>query len=227
MRRLIWGFAGRTYQIVGNLMSWLKSRFTNFWVNKTLPKATNLYTTDASIRQDVHPSINSTDIHVSFVAVHLSIQWATSVTHHFLRAHIFWQKCWNRTFSMIIYLLTFNLFDNIEKKNLESLMRIILLLKGNFGKFWKMHVQAERLNFLFLFCARHYPRWSLWQKNTKSNLFIQVKPLFSVVEFSNTVTFWWNACFNVILTSVTIIKLDFLRKLFCNESLVDIEVSKH
>ena len=106
-------------------------------------------------------------------------------------------------------------------------MRIILLLKGNFDKFWKMHVQAERLYFLFLFCARHYPWWSLWQKNNKNNLFIQVKPLFSVVEFSNTVTFWRNARFNVILTSVTIIKLGFLRKLFCNESLVDIEVSKH
>ena len=79
---------------------------------------------------------------------------------------------------MIIYLLTFNLFDNIEKKLLESLMRIILQLKGDFDKFWKMHVQAERLNFLFLFCARHYSWWSLWQKNTKNNLFIQVKPLF-------------------------------------------------
>ena len=139
----------------------------------------------------------------------------------------FWQKCWNRTFSMIIYILTFYLFDNIEKKILESLMRIVLLLKGNFDKFWKMHVQAERLYFLFLFCARHYPWWSLWQKNTKNNLFIQVKPLFSVVEFSNTVTFWRNARFNAILTSVTIIKLGFLRKLFCYESLVDIEVSKH
>ena len=155
------------------------------------------------------------------------IQWATLVTHQFFRAHIFWQRCWNRTFSMIIYLLTFYLFDNIEKKTLESLMRIILLLKGNFDKFWKMHVQAERLYFLFLFCARHYLWWSLWQKNTKNNLFSQVKPLFSVVEFSNTVTFWGNARFNVILTSVTIIKLGFLRKQFCNESLVDIEVSKH
>ena len=43
-------------------------------------------------------------------------------------------------------------------------MRIILLLKGIFDKFWKMHVQAERLYFLFLFFARHYPWWSLWQK---------------------------------------------------------------
>ena len=106
-------------------------------------------------------------------------------------------------------------------------MRIILLLKGNFNKFWKMHVQAERLYYLFLFCARHNPWWSLWQKNTKNNLLIEVKPFFSVVEFSNTVTFWRNARFNVILTSVTIIKLGFLRKLFCNKSLVDIEVSKH
>ena len=61
----------------------------------------------------------------------------------------------------------------------------------------------------------------------QNNLFIQVKPFFSVVNFSNTVTFGRNARFNVILTSVTVIKLGFLRKLFCNESLVDIEVSKH
>ena len=54
-----------------------------------------------------------------------------------------------------------------------------------------------------------------------------IKTLFSVVEFSNTVTFWRKARFNVMLTSVTVIKLGFLRKLFCNESLVDIEVSKH
>ena len=155
------------------------------------------------------------------------LQWATLVTHQFFRAHIFWQKCWNQAFSMLIYLLTFYLFDNIEKKILESLMRIILLLKDNFDKFWKMHVQAERLNFLFLFFARHYPWWSLWPKNTQNNLFIRVKPLFLVVEFSNTVTFWRKARFNVILTSVTIIKLDILCKLFCNESLVDIEVSKH
>ena len=125
------------------------------------------------------------------------IQWATLVTHHFFRAHIFWQKCWNQTFSMIIYLLTFYLFDNIEKKLLETLMRIILLLKGNFDKFWKMHVQTERLCFQYLFCARHNSWWSLWQKNAKNNLFIQVKPPILVVEFSNTVTFWINARFNV------------------------------
>ena len=70
------------------------------------------------------------------------------------------------------------LFDNMEKNLLESLMRINLLPKGNFDKFWKMYVQAERLCFLFLFCARHKPWWALWQKNTKNNLLIQVKFLF-------------------------------------------------
>ena len=32
MRRLIWGFAGRTYHIVGNLMSWLK--WTSAYLNQ-------------------------------------------------------------------------------------------------------------------------------------------------------------------------------------------------
>ena len=91
----------------------------------------------------------------------------------------------------------------------------------------KMLVQLEHLYFLFAFCARNYPWWSLWQKNTKNNCFIQVKPPFLVVEVSNTVTFWRNAPYDVILTSVTIIKQGFLRKLFCYESLVDTEVSKH
>ena len=91
----------------------------------------------------------------------------------------------------------------------------------------KMLMQLERHYFLFAFCARNNPWWSLWQKNTKNNCFIQVKHPFLVVEDSNTVTFWRNARFDVILTSVTIIKQVFLRKLFCYESLVDIEVSKH
>ena len=62
---------------------------------------------------------------------------------------------------------------------------------------------------------------------SKNNYFIQVKSLFSVVEFSNTVNFDENAPFDAIFTSVTIIKQVFHRKLFCYESLVDIEVSKH
>ena len=58
-------------------------------------------------------------------------------------------------------------------------------------------------------------------------LFYSSKPLFSVVELSNIVFFSRNTRFDVILTSVTIIKQVFLLKLFCYESLVEIEVSKH
>ena len=50
----------------------------------------------------------------------------------------------------------------------------------------KMLVQLECLYFLFAFCPRNYPWWSLCQKNTQNNCFIQVKPLFLVVEVSNT-----------------------------------------
>ena len=61
----------------------------------------------------------------------ITIYSATLVTHHFFKAHIFWQKCWNPTFSMMIYLLTFYLFDHIEKIS-ESLMGIILLRQVQF-----------------------------------------------------------------------------------------------
>ena len=55
------------------------------------------------------------------------IQWATLVMHHLFRAHIFWQKCWNQTFSKLIYLLS----DDIEKIS-KSLMRIILQRQRQF-----------------------------------------------------------------------------------------------
>ena len=61
----------------------------------------------------------------------------------------------------------------------------------------------------------------------QKQLFYSSKIPFSVVEFSNTITFCRNARFDVIFTSVKIIKQGFPRKLFCYESLVDIEVSKH
>ena len=122
-----------------------------------------------------------------------ALQWATLVTHHFLRAHIFSQKCWNRTFSMIIYLLTFYLFDDIKKYRNHS-CESFCYAKGNFDKSARLHVQSERVYFLFAFCARHYTWWSLWQKNTKNNYFIQVNPLFSVVEINNTVTVWRKKC---------------------------------
>ena len=55
---------------------------------------------------------------------------------------------------MIIYLLTFYQFDDIEinieitHANHSATSKEILT---------KMHVQPERLYFLFVFCAKHYP----------------------------------------------------------------------
>ena len=60
-------------------------------------------------------------------------------------------------------------------------------------------------------------------ENTKNNCFIEVKSL----KLVTLLIFEKKARFDVILTSVTIIKQVFLRKLFCYESLVDIELSKH
>ena len=58
---------------------------------------------------------------------------------------------------MIIYLLTFYLFVDIKiifrithAKHSAASKSILLTLS-------KMHVQPERLFFLFAFCARHYP----------------------------------------------------------------------
>ena len=164
---------------------------------------------------------------IIFLFFNQNIQWATLVTCHFFRAHIFWQKCWNRTFSMILYLLTFYLFDDIKRKYRNHSCETFCYVKGNIDKNAGAFFLPERLYFLFAFCARNYPWWSLRQKNPKNNYFIQVKSLFSVVEFGNTVTFWRNALFDVIFTSVKIIKQGFLHKLFCYESLVDIKVSKH
>ena len=70
------------------------------------------------------------------------------------QARIFRQKCFIRTFFLIIYLLTFLQFDDIEKKS-ESLMQIVLLRERHI--LTKMHVQDERLYFLFSFFAIHYP----------------------------------------------------------------------
>ena len=55
---------------------------------------------------------------------------------------------------MIVYLLTFYLFDDIEKS-----IEIIHVNRSESSKtiLTKMHVQPERLYFLFEFCPRHYP----------------------------------------------------------------------
>ena len=62
---------------------------------------------------------------------------------------------------MIIYLLTFYLFADIENNIGITYANHSATSKGNFDKNAKMYVQAERLYFLFLFCARHYPCLSL------------------------------------------------------------------
>ena len=58
---------------------------------------------------------------------------------------------------MIIYLLTFYLFDDIEKNIGITHANHSATSKAILTKNAKMHVQAERLYFLFLFCTRHYP----------------------------------------------------------------------
>ena len=55
---------------------------------------------------------------------------------------------------MIIYLLTFYLFFDI-KKNIEITHAKHSATSNAILS--KMHVQPERLYFLFEFCARHYP----------------------------------------------------------------------
>ena len=140
----------------------------------------------------------------------------------FFQGRRFLQKCWNRTFSMIIYLLTFYLFDEIEKYRNHS-CEAFCYVKRNFDK-----NRTCNLN-VYIF----YLRFALGiidgdrcDGKHQKELFYLTKTPFLVVEFSNTVSFWRYVRFDVILTSVTIIKQVFLRKLFCYESLVDIDVSK-
>ena len=154
----------------------------------------------------------------------LYIQRATLVTHHLSRAHIFWRKCWNQTFNMIIYLLRFYLFDDIEKIS-KSLMRIIVLRQRQFWQKCSCNLNVYIFYLRFALGIIHGDRCD--RKTPKRIVLFQVQPPFLVVEASNDVTFWRNARFDVILTSVTITKQVFLRKLFCYESLVDIELSKH
>ena len=58
---------------------------------------------------------------------------------------------------MMIYLLTFYLFDDID--DIEKNIEITHVNRSESSKtiLTKMHVQPERLYFPFEFCARHYP----------------------------------------------------------------------
>ena len=107
--------------------------------------------------------------------------------------------------SMIIYLLTFYQFDDIEKIS-ESLMPFILLRQI-------LTKCTCNLN-VYIFYLR-LALGIIHGDRCDNNVFYSSKAPFSVVEFSNTVTFFLcNACFDAILTSVTIMKQGFLRKLF-------------
>ena len=110
-----------------------------------------------------------------------------------------------------------------HQKILESLLRNILLRQR---QFWQKCVCWTSIFSICVLCKALSMAIIVTEKH-QNNYFIQVKPLFLVVEFRNTITIWRNDPFDIILTSVTIIKQVFLRKLFCHESLVDIEVSKH
>ena len=85
------------YRLNWHSASWI----TTIWKLSTLDRSSSHH-----IKTSVH-----------FILASVDIQWATLVTNHFLRPHIFSLKSWNRTFSMIIHLLTFYLFDDIEKNN--------------------------------------------------------------------------------------------------------------
>ena len=65
------------------------------------------------------------------------------------------------------------------------------------------------------------------EKHQKQLFYSNKIPFFWSLNLATPLLFLRNARFDYILTSVTIIKQVFLRKLFCYESLVDIEVSKH
>ena len=78
-----------------------------------------------SSMQNISPINTMFCIHIRSAAVIVSsmqnISPIDTTVSHFSYAPLFKgphfsQKCWNRTFSMIIYLLAFNLFDDIEKK---------------------------------------------------------------------------------------------------------------
>ena len=58
---------------------------------------------------------------------------------------------------MIIYLLTFYLFDDIVRNIEITHANHSATSKAILTKMTKMHVHPERQYFLFLFCARHYP----------------------------------------------------------------------
>ena len=84
---------------------------------------------------------------------------------------------------MIIYLLTFYLFDDIEKN-----IGITHVDHSATPKAILTKVQDCTCNLnVYIFYLR-FALGIIHEKNTKNNYFIQENPIFSVVEISNTVT---------------------------------------
>ena len=87
---------------------------------------------------------------------------------------------------MIIYLLAFYLFDDIEKKYLNHSCESFCNAKDNFDKSARLHVHSERLIYYrFALGIIHGDRCD---GKHQIQLFYSSKPHFSVVEISNTVT---------------------------------------
>ena len=79
---------------------------------------------------------------------------------------------------MIIYLLTFYLLDDIENKYRNHSCESFCYAKGNFDKSARLHVQSERLYFLFAFYARliHGDRCDI--KTPKTIILFKLTPFF-------------------------------------------------
>ena len=90
---------------------------------------------------------------------------------------------------MIIYLLTFYLFDDIEKNIGITHANHSATSKAILTKMQKCTGKLNVHNFYFCFALVIIHGDRCDRKTPKKNYFIQVKPPFMVVEFSNTVTF--------------------------------------
>ena len=115
---------------------------------------------------------------------------------------IFFDKMLEANILYEIYLLTFYLFDEIEKIS-KSLMQIILQRQRQFWQICSCNLNVYIFYLRFALGSIHGDRCD---RKHQKQLFYKSKTPFLVVEVGNTVTFWRYARFDVILTSVTIIK---------------------
>ena len=122
------------------------------------------------------------------------------------------QGTWNTDHACITADKTWHKNTLRKSKHVQVLSRIILDI-------------SESLTFV-LYSSRHLRFSSIFVLYCVKYLFVIV---FCLVLWyiSGWITVWKNARFDVILTSVTVIKQIFIRKLACYESLVDIDVSKY